>query len=194
MQVSFWVLVVTLPLVAVNLFGPRIPVAVAGEGASVTPVSSSPAPDAAMKRVRITETRKGKQLWDVEADAAEVFDDRGVAVLTRGVNPVRIVIYNGKETLISFADKAIVDLRTKDLKLIGHVRSESSRGTKIFAEALNWSAAKRQITTDVPVVVEKKGFQIRGKGMMADTILERMTIRKRIASQITLSGKREQGR
>jgi len=87
-----------------------------------------------------------------------------------------------------------VDLKTKNVQLSGRVRCESSEGARIFSESLNWSAGNRKITTDAPVVIEKAGFQIRGKGMEADTVLERMIIRERIASQVTLSGRADQRR
>jgi LPS export ABC transporter protein LptC len=133
------------------------------------------------------ETRQGERQWEVEADKADVLDDRGVAVLGKVVRPVRIVIYHGDETLVALAEKVIVDLKTKDLQLIGQVQAESNKGTRIFTEVLHWSATRRELTTDDPVVVEKEGFHIRGKGMVADTSLERMTFRERIASEVKLS-------
>jgi LPS export ABC transporter protein LptC len=193
MRVAFRVVVVTVALAGMNLLAPRIAGATEGQSRPAAPPSSAAEPDTAIERVRMTETQRGKRLWEVEADRAEVFEDQGKAVLIQVVRPVRIVIYNDEETLTSFAKKVVVNLRTKDLQLIGQVRSESSQGTKIFTELVSWSARRRQISTDAPVVIEKEGYQIRGKGMVADTVLERVTIRERIASTITLSGKREQG-
>ncbi len=151
-----------------------------------SPPSAQP-PDAAIRGVKMMETRQGERQWEVEADKADVLEDRGVAILSRVVRPVRIVIYNGEETLVSFAEKVIVDLKTKDLQLTGQVRAESSKGTRLFTEVLYWSVAQRQLTTDDPVMVEKEGFQIKGKGMVADTNLERMTFLERIASEVRLS-------
>ncbi|MGH7352070.1 MAG: LPS export ABC transporter periplasmic protein LptC [Candidatus Methylomirabilales bacterium] len=165
-----------------------------GQARPSTEAPSGSVPGAAIERFRITETLKGKRLWDVEADRAEIFEERGIAVLTRVVHPVQITIYRGEERLICFADKAVVDLKTKDLQLNGRVRCEWSQGTRIFSESLKWSAGSRRITTDAPVVIEKAGVQIRGKGMEADTVLERMIIRERITSQVTLSGRAEQRR
>lgn len=147
-----------------------------------------------MERIRLSETRMGERLWEVEADKGEVFEDRGIVILTRVVHPVRIVIHNGEESLTTFAEKAVVDLTTKDLQLFGHVRSESSGGTKFRAEHLTWSAGKRQISTDAPVVITRAGFEIQGKGMVADTVLERMTIREAVTSLVTLSRKGEHDR
>jgi len=166
----------------------------AGQARPSTEAPSGSGPNAAIERFRIRETRKGERLWDVEADRAEVFEERGIAVLTRVVHPVQITIYWDKGQLVTFSEKAVVDLKTKDLQLIGRVRCESSQGTRIFSESLKWSAGNRRITTDAPVVIEKAGFQIRGKGMEADTVLERMVIRERIASEVTLSGRAEHRR
>ncbi|MEE9137858.1 MAG: LPS export ABC transporter periplasmic protein LptC [candidate division NC10 bacterium] len=166
------------------------------EGHSRPGIAASPSssPDATIDRIRMTESRMGKPLWEVEADKGEIFEDRGIVILTRVVHPVRIVIHNGKESLTTLADKAVVDLTTKDLQLFGHVRSESSKGMKFSTEHLTWSAGKRQISTDAPVVIKKAGLEIRGKGMVADTILERMTIHKPVTTLITLSRKQEPGR
>ncbi len=194
MRVTFRIIMVTGALTGMGFLGARVP----GVGAEQTRPAVSPAspqgPDTAIERIRMTETQKGKQVWEVEADRAEVFDDQGKAVLTQVADPVRIVIYNSGETLTSFAGKVIVDLKTKDLELIGSVRSESSQGTRMFTEFVSWSAGKRQISTDAPVMIEKEGYQIRGKGMVADTVLEQVTVRERIASQVTLSRQREPGR
>jgi LPS export ABC transporter protein LptC len=194
MRVAICAMVVMVALVGTNFLGPIVPRASGGETRRTGPSSSAEGPDTAIERIRMTEMQEGRRLWEVEADKAELFEAKGEAVLIQVVEPVRIVIYNAQETLTSFAQKVIVDLRTKDLRLIGRVRSESSQGTKIFTERVDWSAGKRQISTDAPVVIEKEGYQIRGKGMVADTALERVTIRERIASEVTLSGEREQER
>lgn len=192
MRAACRIVVVTIALLGVSFLGSRVAWAGAGQVSPPVSPTSAEKPDTAIERIRMTETEKGKRLWEVEADRAKLFDDEGKAILIQVVDPVRIVIYNGDETLTSFAEKVIVDLKTKDLELIGNVRAESSQGTKIFTELVTWSAGKRQITTDAPVVIEKEGYQIRGKGMVADTGLERVTVRERIASEIAPSGKREQ--
>lgn len=194
MRVTFCIIMVTGALTGMGFLGARVPGVRAEQTRPAVSPASPQGPDTAIERIRMTETQKGKQVWEVEADRAEVFDDQGKAVLTQVADPVRIVIYNAGETLTSFAGKVIVDLKTKDLELIGSVRSESSQGTRMFTEFVSWSATKRQISTDAPVMIEKEGYQIRGKGMVADTVLEQVTVRERIASQVTLSRQREQGR
>ncbi|MGH7423091.1 MAG: LPS export ABC transporter periplasmic protein LptC [Candidatus Methylomirabilales bacterium] len=185
---------VAVVLAVVNFLGSGGVKVAAEQAKPSTEAPSGSGPNAAIERFRIRETRKGERLWDVEADRAEVFEERGIAVLTRVVHPVQITIYRGKEQLVTFADKAVVDLKTKNLQLSGRVRCESSEGTRIFSESLHWSAGNRKITTDAPVVIEKAGFQIQGKGMEADTVLERMIIRERVVSRVTLSGRAEQRR
>lgn len=192
MRFPVCMLMVTVVVASSNLLDPRVPMAAERQHIPVTPRSPALRPDATIEQVRITETRKGEKLWDVEADKVEVFEDRGIAVFRHVTHPVRIVIYNGEETLTALAERAVVDLKTKDLQLIGDVRSESSQGTKVFTERLNWSTKSQKISTKAAVVIEKEGFRIKGKGMVADAVLEQMTIHERIASQITLSRKQEQ--
>lgn len=187
-------LAVLLALVGIGFVGFSIPAGAEGRPSAPTLPSADSAPDATIERIRLSETHMGERLWEVEADKGEIFKDLGIAVLSRVVHPVRIIIHNGEESLTTFAQKAVVDLTTKDLQLFGQVRSESSRGTKFFAEHVTWSAGNRQISTDVPMVIKEVGFEIRGKGMVADTILERMTIREPVTTLVTLSRVREYGR
>ncbi|MEA3509708.1 MAG: LPS export ABC transporter periplasmic protein LptC [candidate division NC10 bacterium] len=194
MRSSFSNLAVMSALVGMGVVGLSLLAGAEGHSRPGIVASPSSSPDAAIDRIRMTESRMGEPLWEVEADKGEIFEDRGIVILTRVVHPVRIVIHNGKESLTTLAEKAVVDLTTKDLQLFGHVRSESSKGMKFSAEHLTWSAGKRQISTDAPVVIKKAGLEIRGKGMVADTILERMTIRKPVTTLITLSRKQEPGR
>ena len=194
MRLPLCIMVVAVVLTGVNFLGSGGVKVAAGQARPSTEAPSGSGAGAAIERFRIRETRKGERLWDVEADRAEVFEERGIAVLTRVVHPVQITIYRGEERVICFADKAVVDLKTKDVQLIGRVRCESSQGPRILSESLKWSAGNRRITTDAPVVIEKAGFQIRGKGMEADTVLERMIIRERITSEVTLSRRAEQRR
>ncbi|MFQ5960552.1 MAG: LPS export ABC transporter periplasmic protein LptC [Candidatus Methylomirabilales bacterium] len=194
MRVTFRIVAVMGVLAGMSFLGPRVPGVTAEQTRPAVSPASPQGPDTAIERIRMIETQKGKRVWEVEADRAELFEDQGKAILIQVVDPVRIVIYNGEETLTSFAGKVIVDLKTKDLELIGSVRSESSQGTRIFTEFVSWSAGKRQISTDAPVVIEKEGYQIRGKGMVADTVLDQVTVHERIASEVTLSPEREQRR
>jgi LPS export ABC transporter protein LptC len=194
MRLPLCALGVAVALTGLNFLGSGGVKVAAGQAGPSTGAPSVSGPNAAIERFRIAETRKGERLWDVEADRAEVFEERGIAVLTRMVHPVQITIYRSKEQLVTFAEKAVVDLKTKDLQLTGGVRCESSEGTRIFSDSLNWSAGTRKITTNAPVVIEKAGFEIRGKGMEADTVLERMIIREQIVSRVTLSGRAEQRR
>lgn len=181
-------------LVGMGVVGLSLLAGVEGHSRPAFAASPSSSPDAAIERIRMTESSMGEPLWEVEADKGELFEDRGIVILTQVVHPVRIVIHNGKESLTALANKAVVNLATKDLELLGRVRCESSQGTKFFAERLTWSARKQQIRSKAPVVIKKAGLEIRGKEMVADTILERMTIRKPVTTLITLSRKQEPGR
>jgi LPS export ABC transporter protein LptC len=194
MRISVRCVAVAVVLAGVNVLGAGGPKVAAGQARPSTEDRSISGPNAAIERFRLRETRKGERLWDVEADRAEIFEERGIAVLTRVVHPVQITIFWGKEQLVAFAEKAVVHLKTQNLELRGRVRCESSEGTRIFSESLNWSAGTRKITTDAPVLIERAGFEIRGKGMEADTVLERMVIRERIVSRVILSGRTDQRR
>jgi LPS export ABC transporter protein LptC len=142
-------------------------------------------PDVTLREIHLIETRSGSTLWEVRADRAEVHEGEGFTVLTRVVRPVEVTLYSNQGRLVCTANKATLDLRTKDVRLEGGVVGRSDQGTELRTEVLTWVAASRRLQTDQPVTVSRGGLLTRGRGMEAETGLERVRIFQNITSQIT---------
>ncbi|MFQ5839562.1 MAG: LPS export ABC transporter periplasmic protein LptC [Candidatus Methylomirabilales bacterium] len=153
--------------------------------AEAAPPAASP-PGVAIRQIRMVETRSGDRLWEVEAERAEVFEDRGVTVLHRGADQVRIVIFGRDDQLIALADRVTVDMKTKDLMMEGDVGAQSTQGVQLFSSTLRWDAEESKLRTEDPVLILREGMRIQGRGMVADTVLDRITIRTRISSHIRM--------
>lgn len=130
------------------------------------------------------ETREGAKLWEVRAHQAEVNEREGVTVLTRGVKPIEIAFYSSQGQATCVANRATLDLKTKDVRLDGGVVARSDQGMELKTEQLRWIAASRRLQTDQPVTITRGTMVSRGRGMEAETDLERVRIFQNITSQL----------
>lgn len=160
--------------------------AVRGErGASgAAPASPAAAPEMTLRTIHMLETREGVKLWELWADRAEVHEGEGYTVLTRERRPVEVTLYSSQGQLTCTANRATVDLKTRDVRLEGAVVARSDQGTELRTEELQWLAASRRIQTDRPVTLRRGGLLSRGRGLEAETDLEQVRIFQNITSQL----------
>ena len=156
-------------------------------GAS-SPSATPEAPNIALRQIHMVETRSGARLWELRADRAEVHEREGFAVLSRVTQPVEVILYSNQGQVVCTANRATVDLKTKDVRLEGAVFARSDQGTELRTEALRWLAGPRRLQTDQPVVVSRGNMESRGRGLEAETDLEQVRIFRNITSQLRPAG------
>ncbi len=149
------------------------------------PPVSAKGPDLEIQGVHMLETKDGSKLWEVRADRAEVFERDGVTHLRQVGVPVEVVLYSAQGTLTAAASEAIIDLKSKDVTLQGDVRGRSDRGTDLRTPSLHWVAATRLLHTRDDVVLTRGGLVSVGRGMEAETNLEKVRILGGISSQMS---------
>ncbi len=142
------------------------------------------APEVTLRQIHMIETREGAKLWEVWADRADVHDREGYTILSRERRPVEVTLYSSQGQLTCTANRATVDLQTKDVRLEGGVIARSDQGTELRTEELRWLAASRRVQTDRPVVVSRGGLVSHGRGLEAETDLEQVRIFQNITSQL----------
>jgi LPS export ABC transporter protein LptC len=179
----------SLPIIGVLVlallkFGTSPVASPVASGASPPASVTSDSPDVTLREIHLVETRGGSTLWEVRADRAEVHEREGFTILWRVVRPVEVKLYSSQGQLVCTANRATLDLRTKDVRLEGGVVGRSDQGTELRTEELKWVAASRRLQTDQPVTVSRGGLLTRGRGMDAETGLERVRILQNITSQI----------
>jgi LPS export ABC transporter protein LptC len=145
---------------------------------------AGPAPDLRLGKIHMVETRDGATLWELWADRAEVREREGSAVLLKEEHPVRIVLYAPQGELTCTTNRVVIDLPTKDVRLEGAVVARTEQGAEVRTESLRWVAATRRLTTEESVTVSRGGLVSRGRGMEADTILERVRLFRNITSHV----------
>jgi LPS export ABC transporter protein LptC len=163
--------------------------AVLGSGGSRTavaadaPRSGSSDPEIALHQVHMVETRDGSTVWEVRADRVEVSERGGATVLSRETRPVEIVFFSTRGRVTCTADRAVVDLKTKDVELSGAVIARSDQGMELRTEALKWIAASRRLQSNRAVTITRGTLVSQGKGMEAEADLERVRLFQNITSQ-----------
>ena len=145
-------------------------------------------PDLLLRQIYLVETRAESTLWEVWADKAELREAEGFSVLSRGAKPVEVIFHSGQGTLRCKADRATVDLKTKDVHLEGNVLAWTDQGAQLETEAVRWIASSRRLSTDRAVTVSRGGLTTQGIGMDAETTLERVRIKQKITSVLQPAG------
>ncbi len=152
-------------------------------GAAPTPASQQP-PDVTLRQIHMVETRDGVKLWELLADRAEVHEQEGYTLLTQERHPVEVILFSNQGRLSCTATRATIDMKTRDVRLEGAVHATSDQGTELTTELLRWRAASKRVQTDRPVTISRGGLVSRGRGLEAETDLERVRIFQNITSQL----------
>lgn len=114
-----------------------------------------------IKEVHINETLDGNLRWTLDADQAEVYDQRGVTVMKKVV--IRLFSREGDWTVTS--DEGTLDNAKRDVSLAGNVVVRSSDGLELTTPALTWLNEARTLRTDEAVAIRQAGTTVTGQGL-----------------------------
>jgi LPS export ABC transporter protein LptC len=114
-----------------------------------------------IKDVRINETLDGDLRWTLEADQAEVYDQRGITVMRKVV--IQVFSRDGSWTVTS--DEGTLDNAKRDVTLTGNVVIRSSDGLEMRTPTLAWRNDDRTLSTDDRVEIQRDGTTITGQGL-----------------------------
>ena len=134
-----------------------------------------------IKDVRINETLDGSLRWTLEADQAEVYDQKAISVMRKVV--IQVFSRDGDWTVTS--DKGTLDNNRRDVSLVGDVVIRSSDGLEMRTPTLNWDNERRTLSTDDPVEISQKGTTITGLGFAVRMKEETAAVRRNVRVVIT---------
>jgi LPS export ABC transporter protein LptC len=134
-----------------------------------------------IKDVRINETLEGNLRWTLEADQAEVYDQKGVTVMRKVV--IQVFSRDGDWTVTS--EKGTLDNNRRDVSLVGDVVIRSSDGLEMRTPTLNWENEHRALSTDDPVEISQKGTTITGLGFAVRMQEETAAVNRNVRVVIT---------
>ena len=114
-----------------------------------------------IKDVRINETLDGTLRWTLDADQAEVYDQKGITVMRKVV--IQVFSRDGDWTVTG--DNGTLHNTERDVTLAGNVVIRSSDGLEMRTPTLSWNNEGRTLSTDDPVEISQKGTTITGLGL-----------------------------
>jgi LPS export ABC transporter protein LptC len=118
-----------------------------------TPVQQPPQQaEYQIKEVHINETMEGNLRWTLNADQAEVYDQKGITVMRKVV--IQVFSKDGDWTVTS-----------DEGTLTGNVVIRSSDGLEMRTATLGWANDHRTLATEDPVEIRREGTTITGRGL-----------------------------
>ena len=129
-----------------------------------------------IKEVHINETLEGNLRWTLNADQAEVYDQKGITVMRKVV--VQVFSRDGDWTVTS--DEGTLDNNRRDVSLKGNVIIRSSDGLEMRTPTLGWNNEQRALATDDDVQISREGTTITGKGLSVQMKEETAEVRRNV--------------
>jgi LPS export ABC transporter protein LptC len=134
-----------------------------------------------IKEVHINETLDGNLRWSLNADQAEVYDQKGITVMRKVV--IQLFSREGNWTVTS--DEGTLHNDRRDVALTGNVVIRSSDGLEMRTATLGWNNERRVLSTDDSVEISQKGTTITGLGLAVHMQEETAAIRRNVRVVIT---------
>jgi LPS export ABC transporter protein LptC len=142
-----------------------------------TPVQQPPQQaEYQIKEVHINETLEGNLRWTLNADQAEVYDQKGITVMRKVV--VQVFSRDGDWTVTS--DEGTLDNNRRDVSLKGNVIIRSSDGLEMRTPTLAWNNEQRALATDDDVQISREGTTITGRGLSVQMKEETAEVRRNV--------------
>lgn len=157
-------------------------------------------PDQWVEKFTITETRSGLPVWILNSENAQVFNKKKKVVLEniqiQFMNPAQIPEEGTQQSRESLqaAKKALkqaamlsaprgeVQTDTRDLMAWGGVEVQAEDGSRLYAEQLRYSTAKRKILSDSAIKIVRGESILLGEGLEASPDLSTVRILRHQAS------------
>jgi LPS export ABC transporter protein LptC len=134
-----------------------------------------------IKEVHINETLDGNLRWTLNADQAEVYDQKGITVMRKVV--IQVFSKDGDWTVTS--DEGTLVNEKRDVTLTGNVVIKSSDGLEMRTTTLGWANDHRTMATEEPVEIRREGTTITGRGLNVHMQDETAAIAKNVRVVIT---------
>jgi LPS export ABC transporter protein LptC len=154
---------------------------VMGRRAPAAMTEPSPEAEYQIKEVHINETLDGSLRWSLDADQAEVYDQRGVTVMRNVV--VKVFSKDGGWTVTG--DEGTLDNDRRDVSIQGNVVVRSSDGLEVRSPTLAWQNESRTLHTKDPVEIRRAGTTITGQGLSVRMQDERAVLARNVKVVIT---------
>lgn len=154
---------------------------------AVPGASSGEIPDQEVSDFVVTETDAGRPEWTMYARSAEMFNARSLIV----AHGVRIDFFDekGKRSSTLTAREGEMHQARRDMVARGNVILQTTEGTRMTTEVLQFLNQEQRIVSDQLVRVERKGDVLTGYGFESDPELKHFEFKRQVKAVVrTQSG------
>ena len=154
---------------------------------AVPGASQGELPDQEVSDFVVTETDAGRPEWTLYARSAGMFNARGLVV----AQGVRIDFFDntGKRSSTLTAREGEMHQARRDMVARGNVVLQTTEGTRMTTEVLQFLNEEQKIVSDQLVRVERKGDVLTGYGFESDPELKHFEFKREVKAVVrTRSG------
>lgn len=147
------------------------------------PAAAAPAHEAdyRVNEIHISETLAGNLRWALDADRAEVYDEKRRTEMQQVV----IRLYSGTTVWTVTADEGVLHNDDRDIELSGNVVVTSDDGLRMTTPKLYWRNSDRNLFTDRAVEITRPGTTITGRGLDVQMQTQAAVIQDQVRVVIT---------
>lgn len=138
--------------------------------ANATPDGAGNGIDQSLQGMHMIETQEGGKEWELWSDKAERIKEKDLLKLTK----VKTIFFaKSGVTFTVTAATGLVEVKTKNLRMEGHVVTQSSNGYNFVTEYVNYTSKDKSLQTDSAVEMigptdkDGPGLKLTGRGMQA---------------------------
>jgi LPS export ABC transporter protein LptC len=138
------------------------------------------AADLTLEDIHYVETKGKKKEWEIRAKSGQHFREADYTTL----EDLAVTFYGEEGRVITLKGNKGSMKERKEIKVWGDVVITSSDGYRVTTNSLLYDGAKQQITTEDPVMLEGKGVEVRGVGLVVDLKTKKISILRKVQTVI----------
>jgi lipopolysaccharide export system protein LptC len=138
------------------------------------------AADLSLEDIHYVETKGKKKEWELKAKSGQHFREADYTTL----EDLAVTFYGEEGRIITLKGNKGSMKERKEIKVWGDVVITSSDGYRVSTNSLRYDGAKQQITTEDPVMLEGKGVEVRGVGLVVDLKTKKISILRKVQTVI----------
>ena len=146
-----------------------------------------PNADAELGIIHMVENKGDRKSWELEAEKASVFQEDK----TTHLRNVKVTFYSlNRPPLVVTAKEGEVDMTTHEIVARGDVQMSSEEGYTLTTQTLRWVPDAQLVTTDDPVRIVGKTFDVTGVGLRSEPERHTLRVLKTVRAILREEGKR----
>ena len=136
--------------------------------------------DLSLEEIHYVETKGDKKEWELRAKSGQHFRQDDYTTL----QDLTVTFYAEEGRIVTLrGDEGSMKGR-QEIEVRGNVVITSSDGYRISTESLRYEEDKQRIFTEDPIILEGKGLQVKGVGVVVDMTTQKLRILRKVQTVI----------